>query len=114
MTTITPDHLYFITVHYWQAKNRLQQAIQEEMRQYQHQLLRSSPESLFATINNTVQVLNTTYSRCKKESVSLNSYNNAYVKVGSYMVQLTLTPVMGEIALAYTCNMPNDTVTKYQ
>lgn len=101
MTTITPEHHYFITVHYWQSKNKLQEAIQAELRQYQHQLLHTSPESLFMVINNTVQKLNDQHSRCKKEEVSCNSYNNenAYIIVGSYMVQLTLTPVKGEIAL---------------
>ena len=101
MTTITLDHFYFITVHYWQSKNRLQEAIQAALRQYQHQLLHTSPESLFIAINSTVQELNAQHSRCKKEEVSCNSYNNdnAYIMVGSYMVQLTLTPVKGEIAL---------------
>lgn len=97
IAAIPPPHLYFITVHYWQAKNRLQEAIQAELRQYQHQLLHTSPESLFIAINSTVQELNAQHSRCKKEEVSCN--DNAYIMVGSYMVQLTLTPVMGEIAL---------------
>lgn len=101
MTTITPDHVYFIAIHFWNPKNKLQEAIQAEMRQYQHQLLQTSPQSLFIAINSTVQELNAQHSRCKKEEVSCNCYNNenAYIMVGSYMVQLTLTPVMGEIAL---------------
>lgn len=106
MTTITPDHLYFITATVWQPKNKLQIAIIESVRQYKQQILHSSPESLAVTIVDAISTLNNLHTRCKPEEVTLRrAYGITepdepiYITIGENVAQLKITPVMGEMAL---------------
>lgn len=100
-TTPEGQHLYFITLTVWHRKNKLQQAIVDEMREYNQIILHSSPDSLKDEVRSTVVRLNTIHTRCKPENVYgiADTDESIYITIGENVAQLKITPIMGEIAL---------------
>ncbi len=105
MTTITPDHLYFLTVSVIAGKNKLQLAIIADCKQYSQQILQTSPEGLAVKIVDAVANFNTGHPRCKPEEVKFGrAYGMAaegepiYISIGDFAF-VKITPIMGEIAL---------------